>query len=278
MVFSGMKLRWLIAALITAAILGVVGLRAFYKWQEPSQRKQLPGRPPPIVEITLPANLKAAAVIAVPVPIEGKIEVFQVEVGDEVYEGQLLAHIRSESLDALRERAEADYIKAEDRVHSLESALSSARLEASRASADAESRTQRIRAGIENLPASEDAAGRRSYTASHIRKSREGVPGARSGIEESGSVATVAEERISTTQRDLDAARKLLENKSEDLDIAKERIGSGDVLSPATGIVVGRRGQAGDDVHPSMTDLFQIASDLSIMHAVADVLPPNSIG
>ena len=45
------------------------------------------------------------------------------------------------------------------------------------------------------------------------------------------------------------------------------------MLSPATGIVVGRRGQAGDDVHPSMTDLFQIASDLSIMHAVADASP-----
>ena len=45
------------------------------------------------------------------------------------------------------------------------------------------------------------------------------------------------------------------------------------MLSPVNGIVVARRGQAGDDVHPSMTDLFQIATDISVMQAVADASP-----
>ena len=258
---------------IAAAVLGVVGLRAFYKWHEPVTVTSAVRQVPQVVEITLPATLKAAAVIAVPVPLEGKIEVFQVEVGDEVYEGQLLANIRSESLDALRERAEADYIKAEDRLHSLESALSSARLEASRASADAgRVRNEYERASRtyqrQKMLLAEGATPRLTF-----EKAEREFQALEAESKNLDSVATAAEERISTTQRDLDAARKLLENKSEDLDIAKERIGSGDVLSPATGIIIGRRGQAGDDVHPSMTDLFQIASDLSIMHAVADVSP-----
>jgi multidrug resistance efflux pump len=273
MVFSGMKLRWLIAALIAAAVLGIVGVRAFYKRQEPVSAKTAAQQPPQIEEISLPASIKAAVVVAVPVPIEGKIELFQVEVGDEVYEGQMLAHIRSESLDAFRERAEADYIKAEDRVHSLESAVSSARLEASRASADA----SRVRNDYERasrayqrqkMLLAEGATPRLTF-----EKAEKEFQALEAESKNLDSVATVAEERISNTQRDLDAARKLLENKTEDLDTAKERIGSGDVLSPVTGIVIGRRGQAGDDVHPSMTDLFQIASDLSVMDAVADVSP-----
>ena len=87
------------------------------------------------------------------------------------------------------------------------------------------------------------------------------------------AVAASAEERISSVSRELDAARKLLEGKSEDVDHAKAQEGSGEVLSPVNGVVVARRGQAGDDVHPSMTDLFQIASDLSLMQAVAEASP-----
>ncbi len=72
-------------------VLGVVGLRAFYKRQEPVSAKAAAQQTPQITGISLPASIKAAAVVAVPVPIEGKIELFQVEVGDEVYEGQMLA-------------------------------------------------------------------------------------------------------------------------------------------------------------------------------------------
>ena len=86
------------------------------------------------------------------------------------------------------------------------------------------------------------------------------------------AVAVSAEERISSVSRELDSARKLLEGKSEDWTMQ----GPGGVRrSAVTGQRrgVARRGQAGDDVHPSMTDLFQIASDLSLMQAVAEASP-----
>ena len=93
------------------------------------------------------------------------------------------------------------------------------------------------------------------------------------------AVAEAADERISSVSRDWTQLARLLENKSDRCGSGrKERVGSGDVLSPVNGIVVARRGQAGDQVHPSMTDLFQIASDLSVMHAVAEASPSSSRG
>ena len=270
-----MKLRWLIAALIAVAVLAVIGPSAFRRWQPPAKQKVVAQQTPAAIEeISLPATAaKAAAIIAVPVPIEGKIESFQVEVGADVYEGQPLAQIRSESLEAVKERAEADYTKAEDRVHTLEAESSSARLESSRASADASRvRNEFDRASRaferQRMLLAEGATPRLTF-----EKAQKEFQALEAESKNLDSVAKVAEERILNTQRDLDAARKLLENKSEDVDSVKERVGAGDVLSPATGIVVGRRGQAGDQVHPSMTDLFQIASDLSVMHAIADASP-----
>ena len=88
------------------------------------------------------------------------------------------------------------------------------------------------------------------------------------------AVAVAADERISSVSRELDAARKLLEGKADGCGSGRNSTpGSGEVLSPVNGIVVARRGQAGDDVHPSMTDLFQIASDISVLQAVADASP-----
>ena len=269
-----MKQRWIIAALLALAVPAGVGIFALRKWQQPVQpqvtAKQIS---PPMEEISLPATVKAAATIAVPVPIEGKIESLQVEVGAEVYEGQLLAQVRSESLEGLRERAEADYAKAEERLHTLEAALSSARLEASRASADAGRVRNELDRASRNFQRQKMLLAEGATPRLTFEKAQKEFQALDVESKSLDAVAAVAEDRIATTQRDLDAARKLLESKSEDLDVAKERIGSGDVLSPVTGIVVGRRGQAGDDVHPSMTDLFQIASDLSVMHAVADASP-----
>jgi HlyD family secretion protein len=269
-----MKQRWIIAALLALAVPAGLGIFALRKWQQSVQpqvtAKQIS---PPMEEISLPATVKAAATVTVPVPIEGKIESVQVEVGAEVYEGQLLAQVRSESLEGLRERAEADYAKAEERLHTLEAALSSARMEASRASADAGRVRNELDRASRNFQRQKMLLAEGATPRLTFEKAQKEFQALDVESKSLDAVAAVAEDRIATTQRDLDAARKLLESKSEDLDVAKERIGSGDVLSPVTGIVVGRRGQAGDDVHPSMTDLFQIASDLSVMHAVADASP-----
>jgi multidrug resistance efflux pump len=74
-------------------------------------------------------------------------------------------------------------------------------------------------------------------------------------------------------QRDLDAARKLLEGQRADLEAATTRVHAGQVISPATGVIAARRGEVGAPVNPSIEDLFVIATDLSRLNLVIEPDP-----
>ena len=68
--------------------------------------------------------------------VEGNIEAFLADVGDEVFQGQVLARIGAAGLESDREAA-ADAVEyAQDQVGKAEAGVNSARLEASRADAD----------------------------------------------------------------------------------------------------------------------------------------------
>ena len=272
-----MKARWWIASLV--AIIGIVLAATYVLLARKTAPQTAETVTEPVVEteLSLQAVLQPAITIPVGVSVQGRIEAFHVEVGDEVYEGQLIAQIRSEAMETAKLEAETDLERAETRVQNLEASLSAARLEASRASADASRAKDEFERASklfqrEKMLLAEGATPRRTFE--KAQKEYLALEGESTKLV---AVAAAAEERISTTQSELDAARKLLEGKVADLEGANQRLGSGDILSPASGIVVSRRGQPGDEAHPSMTDLFLIASDLSLMHAVADV-PPNQVG
>ena len=258
-----------IAAAVIAAMLAGVG--AFWWSRRPVAKAQAPPVAPMAQEVTLEAVLQPANTVSIPVPIEGRIESFEVELGADVYEGQLLARIRSEVLESARDAAQLDYEKTEGRVHNLEAAISAARLEASRANADA----SRVRNDLDRaqkaferqkMLLSEGATPRRIF-----EKAQTEYEALAAESKKLDAVAASSDERISSLQRELDAARKVLEGKAEDAEAAKAHLGSGEVLSPVNGVLAARRGQAGDEVHPSMTDLFQIATDMSRMYAIADI-------
>lgn len=270
---STMKARRAILA-ITAA-LGIAAAGFFAMRWGPAAAKPKAASPPiaPQAEISLPATLQPVTSIPVPVPIQGKIESFQAEVGADVYEGQLLAQIRSEALEAVKQAAEIDLDRAETRIRNLESSLAAARLEASRASADAsrvKGEFERASKAYQRYKILLDEGATPRLTFEKAQKEYLALEAESRNLD---AVAVAAEDRISSVTRELDAARKLLEGKTADVEQATAQSGAGEVLSPVTGVVVSRRGQPGDDVHPSMTDLFQIASDLSLMHAVAEASP-----
>jgi multidrug resistance efflux pump len=269
MVFGYMNLRSLVA-IVSLVLLGVLAAVFFLLRSRQPEPEPEPVAAVVETELSLPATLQAAITVPVPVPVEGKVELFQVEVGDEVYEGQMLAQIRSEALETDRLAAETDLERAAERVRNLEATLSAVRLEASRASADA----SRVRNEYEKASRNyerqkmlyaEGATPRLTYEKAQQDHATKEVES-----RNLDAVASSAEERISLTQRELDGARKLLEGKAADLEQSNARIGSGYVVSPVSGIVVSRRGQEGDQVHPSVPDLFRIASDLSTMQAVAN--------
>src|SRR4051812_26683801 len=89
-------------------------------------------------EITLNGIIRPQHVTGVGSSIDDNIEGFMANVGDEVYQGQVLARIGAAGLESEREEAAHAVEYAQDQVSKAESAINSARMEASRAAADAE--------------------------------------------------------------------------------------------------------------------------------------------
>ena len=277
-----MRVRRVAVILLVLAIVVAGGVYA-YKWQQAAAAaaakaeadRKAARAAAQSEEIVLPATLEAntTGVVAVPVPMQGRIETFHVEIGAEVYEGQLLANIRSQSIESEREEAEIDLEKYETRVKNLESSMAAGRLEASRAIADASRIRNDFEKAEKNYERFKILLERGATPKNTFLKAEKDYLALQTEAKNADVLAANAEERVSTLQRELDHARKLLEAKANDLEEAKLQIGSGDVSSPVNGVVVGRRGQPGENVNPSMNDLFRIATDLSTMRAIVEVLP-----
>src|SRR5690348_2416576 len=130
-----MRTRWWIAAVLAVALVGV-GLAL--------RRKPVPSAPAqhttaaPVVsgDVTLQGKIRPQHVVGVAASVEGFVEAFLVEPGQDVYEGQVLARIGAQSLESNREAAATALERAQEQVTRAEAALSGARMELSRAEAD----------------------------------------------------------------------------------------------------------------------------------------------
>lgn len=240
------------------------------KPKEPAAVAPIPVR---AADVSLAGKIQAHTVEQVPVPVDGKIEMFNVEVGDEVYEGQLLAQIRSEALESEQAAAQMALEREQTKVNNLESSIVAARLEASRARAEASrSQSEYDRASKayerQRLLMAEGATPRLTF-----EKAEKEYTTAKSEYANLEEGARQSEDRASAMVRDLDIAKKLLQHASDEADRVKEHLATGEVHSPVNGIVVGRRGELGGPVDPSIRNLFEIAADLSHLEVVADAAP-----
>jgi multidrug resistance efflux pump len=259
----------LIAGIVILAAIAAGALSVLL--QTPKKPEAAKAQTQPVVtEIVVAAKLQAATVVNVGVPIAGKIEAFNAEPGDEVYEGQLLAQVRSAGLQDAQEAAVVELERAQARVNNIESSIAASRLEASRAAADA----SRVRSDLDRatrhyqrqkMLLEEGATPRLTF-----EKAERDFRTVEAESKNLDQVAKQSEERVDSLQRELDNAQKLLQDKAENLEGLNERMAAGDISSPVNGIVAGRRGQVGEEVNPTIKDLFQIATDLSLMEAVAE--------
>src|SRR5690242_3506156 len=87
-------------------------------------------------EVTLNGTIRPQHVTGVGSQIEGNIESFMADVGDEVFQGQVLARIGAAGLESEREAAAHAVEYQQDQVAKADAAVSSARMEASRSNAD----------------------------------------------------------------------------------------------------------------------------------------------
>ncbi len=269
--------RWFLA-LASLLMLGLAG-GGIYAWKRgkaPTQKTQEAPQPLPVpalqpgAEVSFTSVIQAQVVAPVSAPIDGTIESIEVEVGAEVYEGQLLARIKNLGLELAQAEAQQELERVQTRVNNLESSLIAARLEVSRANADADrSRAEYERtdkaAERQRMLYAEKATPRLTY-----EKAQRDFAQAKTEYESLREQARVADERVQSISRDLDAARRALDEKKDASEATRAELAISEVHSPVDGVLVSARANAGDEVDPTMKDLFQVAVDPSQLQVIIE--------
>jgi multidrug resistance efflux pump len=266
-----MRGKWLLiagVAVIAGIGAGVVSHR-LKRMPPPAQ-----ARTPAVVidsnEITVGGTIRAVHVTGVGAAIEGNIEAFLANVGDEVFEGQALARIGAGGLETTREQAAATVELTQQEVSTAETALAAAKLEASRADADMErSRAQTDRAQkVFERQTTLNKAG-----ATPKLKYEAAVADYESAVKEfevMDKASRAARDGVQTANERLARAKAKLTEKSGELEEAQGSFEAAEVRAPVAGLIVGRQGEPGKPARDYGDRLFQIATDLFTLEVAAD--------
>jgi multidrug resistance efflux pump len=267
-----MKGSGLLWAALSAVVAGG-GLAAFLQFREkapPPAAAESPADPAP-PELTIAGTIRARHVVPVAAPVDGVLEAMDLLDGQEVFEGQLLAQVRSRRLDLELEEAKLEVERLQERVNRLDSLLIGARLEASRADAEA----ARVRAALalaekdylrQKTLFAEGATPRLTY-----EKAEREYQALKSEAEAVAGMAQATQARLDVAQKNLDEARRLLAEKQQDLETVESTIQEGAIHAPADGILLAHRAGPGDEVTTAMKDLFQIAVNLGELNFTAPI-------
>ena len=267
-----MKGKWALvcAGVVLAGIAaGAFSLR-YRKTVAVSSKPAAPVLPAPVI---LTGRIRAAHVVVVNAEVDGNIDAFEANVGDEVYHGQELAEIGSTGLESEKAEAAAAVEKAQAHVESAEKAVSAARLEAARADADA----QRVRSELDRIQKNYErqkvlvAAGA-TPRLTYEKAEREYESGQQEW-EALDKAARAADERVRDTMNELENTRKILADRNEQLAGTQSALEAGVVLAPVDGLVVGRSGEVGQPVQQLTGGLFQIGVDLYDLEVAVEARP-----
>jgi multidrug efflux pump subunit AcrA (membrane-fusion protein) len=223
--------------------------------------------------ISLPGRIEAVEVVAVPVPVSGRIESLPVNVGAEVAEGDLLATIRSAELESQKEVANEELSRLQNRVSTLESALIAARLEASRARESAGDARASMDGAQKALQRQELLYSKGAAAKQAVEKSQAALNAAAGSYEGRQKLVQLADGRVTELNRELEEQQKALDDKNKEHEAVAAQVVSGDVRSPVDGYVVARRGAVGEEIALEVEDLFLIAVNLTDLRAVVNAPP-----
>ncbi len=274
---SRMPARWAllaVMALLGGALAGVLSL-----WRQgalrSAERRPPPAAPAPVSELRLTGILAAASVVNIPPPIDGTLETVMVNVGDEVYEHMLLARIRNSTIEAELQAAREHLEEAESQFNRLESVYIAERLETSRATADF-LRVQREYEQAERAAQRQRILYREGATPRIVyEKAQAEFAAKQEEYFTAQRVARHAEDRLAGLRKELEAARRTVDDARQAMEDIAAEMEAAQIFSPVAGLVTGMAARQGEEVHVSMESLFQIATDLSRMQAIVEPPPPQ---
>ncbi len=258
-----------------AAIAGLAAL-AYYAVQDYQRRQSPPpasaaNAAPDPVQTTYTGKIRARKSVLVPAPIDGTVEELTVTDGEEVFEGQVLGKIQNTAMETAKQSAAEELEKLKSKLTDLESQLIAARLESSRAAAEA----VRVRSELETASRNferqkllfrEGAGAKKSYDKAEADFASLAEENKR--LENS---LRVAEARASAVQKFVDEARAKATDATEEAEQAEAELLTGEIKAPVSGLLVSHKKDNGDEVTRDIADLFEIAIDLTDLEVVVDV-------
>ena len=270
-----MRGKWIIlaaAALLAGVIAGALSLRPRHTPAPPR-----PSGAAVVVnhEITLQGKIRPRHVVGIAAPLTGLVEALPVDVGQEVFQGEVLARVGAQGLESTREQAASDLERAQHEVQKSEADVNSARMEESRAEADA----QRARTALDRV--------QRVYERQHMLVTQGATPRLtfekaeteyQTAVKESEimeSAARAARDQVQNVLRDLTAQKKIAQDREQELEEAQSNLAAAEVRCPVDGTVVARRAEIGKPANEAGEEFFQIATDLYALEVSVEPKPED---
>ncbi len=224
-------------------------------------------------EIGLNGKIQVAHIKAVRAPVDGVVDSWEVEAGQDVVEGQPLGRVRNSALESAQELAQLELDRAQTKVTSLEGSILAARLEAARADADAvraKGETQMLEKQYlrEQNQFKEGALARLKF-----EKTEAAYNAARQEAATAAATAALNTERVTQLDRELALAKKTLDEKTATLEDAKSDVEASIIVAPVDGTVLSLKVEAGGEVNRAMLDLIQLGVDPAILDVVVQPEP-----
>jgi multidrug resistance efflux pump len=262
--------------LLAIAIVLVIGGGVFFLTRRtPKTMATIQGPAPAAAgpaEVVLTGHVEARTVLPVQAPIDGTLEAFFVEPGAEVIQGQLLGKVKDPKGDAAGYEAQQALDEAQRRAASLASEQLATRLELSRTEAERtrlQGEVERLKKTYERQKGLWDvgATARLAY-----EKSQRDYEDAKAALEKQDGAGKEATIRADAVTKEIAAVNQEIEARKAAVEGSKNTTASGEVHSPADGIVIARSGQPGDAV-TTASKLMDIATDLTSLQVVAQTDP-----
>lgn len=272
-----MPRKWLLIAL--GVVIGAIAVAAVVvfrpKPQQPPARAAGAVSLPAGTAANLTGFLRPQHVVTFGTTLNGSIIAFLAEVGDQVFQEQVLARIGSADLETARESAQRAVDRAQERVDRAQDDLSRARLEESRSSAEMQ-RAREVFNKAEALYSKYQTARQHKAVAEKVfAKSEEDYQSAREDLEVAETAWRAAGNTLRTCENLVDSAKQSLQERLEALDEARKGMDSAEVKAPVDGYIVARNGQVGQSAQETGEQMFQIATDFVAMEFTVE--PPADV-
>jgi len=229
----------------------------------PAASKSTPAVPR---EVVLAGRIEALHTVAVGVSIAGEIDSFSAEVGQDVFEGQILARISNQGLETGRDNAQRILQTAEAKLSTLETTISAARLEAARAHTEATRVVDDMARASKEYDRQKKLHAAGATPRNTYEKSAKDLEASRSESEGTAEIARHADEHVEELVKEYDLTKKTLESKKKELEEVQAALAATEVHAPAGGVVVARQGEIGKTItQQEAAALFRIATDISAL-------------